>query len=98
MSETELLQAMCEAYWKAAPGITNSMRAVLAVVREHDRRWYLEALQFYARPEHWMALTDDADADRRLLVAHSHLEASGNGWSVAMSALMGAAIDARGKE
>lgn len=60
-----------------------------------DAERYREALQFYARPEHWMALTDDADADRILLVAHSHLEASGNGWSVAMGALMGVAIAAR---
>jgi len=38
MSEEELLDAMCQAYWKAGPGIRNPMRSILELLHAHGYR------------------------------------------------------------
>lgn len=38
MSEKELLNGMCEAYWKATPGITSSMRNILKFLHANGYR------------------------------------------------------------
>lgn len=57
-----------------------SLRAENALLRE--------ALRYYARPEHWMALTDAADSPRVVWVARTHLDASADGCSTAFQVLM----------
>jgi len=47
-----------------------------------------EALRMYALPEHWMALTDDADSPVTVWIARTHLDATPNGYSTAWQALM----------
>lgn len=41
------------------------------------------ALRSYATHHYWMALTDDADAPRALLVAHGRHMVAGHGWEEA---------------
>lgn len=38
MSEEELLDAMCQAYWKAGPGIRISMRSILELLHQAGYR------------------------------------------------------------
>jgi len=45
-----------------------------------------QALEFYARHEHWMALGEAVNGDRKLLVANGDV-ADTNGWTVAERAL-----------
>ena len=45
-----------------------------------------EALEFYAKREHWMGLTSDSPS-RRLLVANGRNHQTGDGWEEAQAAL-----------
>jgi len=47
-----------------------------------------EALRMYARPDHWMTPTSDADSPRTIWVARTHFDRSPNGNSTAYHALM----------
>lgn len=54
---------------------------------EANARRMREALTYYARPEHWMALTDEADSRSVVWVARTHLDASADGFSTARQVL-----------
>ncbi len=47
----------------------------------------VDALRFYQRREHWMALTDAPDAPQTNLVAHGKHMTTGNGYDEADAAL-----------
>jgi len=51
----------------------------------------LRAITFYAKHEHWMTLTDDADALHKVLVANGNTE-SCEGWAMAEMALEAAVV------
>ena len=59
MSEKELLHAMCEAYWKAAPGITNSMRNILELLHANGYRRCAEG----QRTTQWCDRAEKAEAE-----------------------------------
>ena len=55
----ELLQAMCEAYWKAAPGITSSMRNILELLHANGYRRCAEG----QRVTQWCDRAEKAEAE-----------------------------------
>ena len=55
----ELLHAMCEAYWKAAPGITNSMRNILELLHANGYRRCAEG----QRVTQWCDRAEKAEAE-----------------------------------
>ncbi len=46
-----------------------------------------QALRFYARHEHWMAIHESPDTPNRLLVANGRAAEAGHGWEEAEAAL-----------
>lgn len=53
---------------------------------KHRAETLLKAVQFYARHEHWMALTSDADCPLTNLIARQG-DTSPDGWAVAEAAM-----------
>lgn len=71
-----------EAWGDFVCSAVNSQAADKALIGE-----LVEALEFYARREHWMTLTDEPDSARKLFVAHGPFP-SEEAWSVAEAAIM----------
>jgi hypothetical protein len=54
---------------------------------QREITWCHRAIQFYAKHEHWMAVSSDTGQPCKLLIANDSTQDSYNGWSVAEVAL-----------